>query len=457
MHFLCTFYLRKYANLSNISITLEFRMPKILLIDRDIFLENICRNFFHESSHTFDSVMEISSVAQKLSISPPPDLVMINLDFGMANIEPVWTLLRQTPQTHILCLSSHKETPPEFFHLLADPQVKALLIRPFPLYKLTELIEKLFPSETETTTSKTTEEANFWLGRTIGGCALETCLSTGNFSLVYKGQYRNRPAVIKILSNLGMQPKERLVRFQREIEVLYQFKHVNIIEVLATGLEQGVYYMIMPFFEGESLDKILQREQQLNLAESSYIIYQVAQGMAAIHTTQVIHRDLKPANILYSREQHLVKVIDFGLVREIGVNQAITRKGYILGTPYYMSPEQCEGRTLDIRTDIYSLGISFYQFLTGLVPFDKSSPVKTLLSHIRDPIIWPPEIQQKIPAFILAMIERMTAKKQQDRYQNMMEIVSELQNSQTILGWDFHSVTYPIPNSTHLQKQDNCC
>lgn len=423
-------------------------MARILLIDKDVFLESICRNFFHESGHTFDSIPSMSNALTQLAHLPPPDLVLLSLDWGFNSVASLWDQLRQFPQTKIIYISSNKNPSPELLSFLTEPQVQALLIRPFPLYKLTEVIDRLFPTEeSEPALNQAPPPIEAWIGVNLGGCQIESCLSTGHFSLVYKGIYQDQTAVVKILSNLGMQPKERMVRFQREVDVLYQFKHPYIIEVLATGVEKDVYYMIMPYFPGESLDKILQQEARLPVIEASCIIYQVAQGMAAIHTKNVIHRDLKPANILYNRADHHSKVIDFGLARETGGNQAITRKGYILGTPYYMSPEQCEGRILDARADIYSLGISFYHLLTGLVPFDKSSPVKTLLAHIRDPLIWPPDAQTNIPTTIRSMIERMTAKKPDGRYPNMKEVANELNNIQQTLGWNFAQWEKTIPPS----------
>ena len=150
--------------------------------------------------------------------------------------------------------------------------------------------------------------------------------------------------------------------------------------------------------------------------------------MAVAHQSHIIHRDLKPSNILYNEESKTIKIVDFGLVKRSNIEQHITKTGCLLGSPYYMSPEQCQGNFLDGRTDIYSLGITFYQLLTGVVPFDRETPLKTLLAHLYDKIVWPTNLIFIIPFTIRRIVEKMAAKFLHDRYQNMQEIITALEN-----------------------------
>ncbi len=424
---------------------MRLTMPKILLVDKDEALEKTCRTFFQGCGYTVEDAIDIETAVSKMATSP--ELLILDLDFGIQEISLLLIEIKKNPHPPFIIIHSHnKHLGTEYSEIMGLPQIRGFLVRPFPIYRLAELVVQIFPieqtddNEDSQTDYIPSEQIQRWIGQDLSGCILETCISFGNFSLVYKGTYQEKPVVVKILTNI-MQQKERMVRFQREVEILSRFKHPNIIEVLTTGkTEDGIFYMIMPYFNGENLDQILLKEQKLQLSEACDIVYQVSQGMAAIHTTQVIHRDLKPANILYNRQEHIAKVIDFGLVRDVGLNtmsQAITRRGYILGTPYYMSPEQCEGRFMDTRTDIYSLGITFYQLLTGLVPFDKSSPIKTLLAHIREPLVWPDSIVIEIPVEVRNLIEKMTAKKASERYQNMSDIVKELDCLHRQFKWDF--------------------
>ncbi len=410
-------------------------MPKVLLIDNNPKFQSVCQDFLTEIGYELEIIADITTAKAQLQ-SSQPHIIFFNVEME-EQTSVLWAEVSQYySEIPTVIISNRHAHPAPHQDILDASQVKSILYHPIPTYRIGNVVGQLAPQSR----SERDGHAQTWVGKNLGECLLESYISSGDFSWVYKGTYKGQSVVIKILANLGMQTQERMARFQREAGALAKFKHPNIIEILTTGeTPEKIYYMVMPYFPGKNLDEFLQSEQFFSVNEASYIIHQVALGMAAIHTTQIIHRDLKPANILYHRESQSVKVIDFGLVREVGISEAkmrrtnaITRKGYILGTPHYMSPEQCEGRFLDARSDIYSLGITFYQLLTGLVPFDKSSPVKTLLAHIREPVQWPEMESRGIPMEIRDIIQKMTAKKAIDRYQSMMEVAIALSNTSVL-------------------------
>src|SRR5215213_3886960 len=205
-------------------------------------------------------------------------------------------------------------------------------------------------------------------------------------------------------------------------------RHANAVAIYEIGEACGIHYLIMEFAAGGSVSDRIERDGACSLLEATRITIDAAKGLAAAHRAGLVHRDLKPANLLVAADG-TVKIADFGLAKPtVRADHQLTREGQILGTPYFMSPEQCEARELDHRSDIYSLGATYYALLTGANPYaHKSSIVQILHAHCSDEVLDPREVNRSIPDACAAIVARAMAKRPEDRYQSAEEMFADLQ------------------------------
>lgn len=259
-------------------------------------------------------------------------------------------------------------------------------------------------------------------GRTFANCYLEEFLEAGSSGAVYRARRNKEIVAVKVLATSIEGAKNNTP--PREANILCGLRHLNIIKVLAMGTEDNIPFVVMEYFEGESVHKIIQRQGFIALAEAIQILIQICDGMIASHTLHLIHRDLKPSNILYNRKDNIAKIIDFGIAHNLDDNFAYE----VIGSPYYMSPEQCQGMVLAPTSDIYSLGVTFFQMITGAVPFARTNTHETMIAHIQEPVEWPAKMCQNIPETIRMLILKMMAKQAQNRHQTMFEVKQDLQN-----------------------------
>ncbi len=265
------------------------------------------------------------------------------------------------------------------------------------------------------------------IGQMLGGCIVRKLVGRGGMGEVYLAHHRglNRPVAVKILpENLTAQP-EFVQRFLREARSAAQLDHPNIVQVHDVGQRDGLYYIVMQFVDGQSLDDILTRRKKLPVKDAVTVVRKVAQALAAAHAKGIIHRDIKPANIMVTKEGR-VKVMDFGLARP--VNASLTMTGEVLGTPYFMAPEQAKGEELDGRSDIYSLGATFFYLLTGRNLFDGGTPFTVAMKHVQED---PPDlsaVDPKIPPAVCRIVARMLEKEPAKRPASMDEVVRELES-----------------------------
>src|SRR5579884_346268 len=248
---------------------------------------------------------------------------------------------------------------------------------------------------------------NELLGQALGTCTIRRLIGRGGMGTVYLAQQSRprRTVAVKVLmpgNFLDQQPRaEFLVRFRREADAIAALDHVHIMPVYEYG-EQGDYaYLVMPYVTGGTLRQLIEKRGRLTLAEAVPIIEQAAAALDSAHAQGIIHRDLKPGNILFHADGRVL-LADFGLAKMINDAQgsdsngptALTSAGAIIGTPEYLSPEQGMGKTIDHRTDIYSLGIVLYHMLAGHVPFQGSTPVAVAIKHALEE---PPSLVQANP------------------------------------------------------------
>src|SRR5581483_3092338 len=265
---------------------------------------------------------------------------------------------------------------------------------------------------------------------------LDKLLARGGMGAVYAGAHveLDRPVAIKLLLPDLNADQQAFERFRREARVAARIRHPNVAEIYDYGtLAGGEAYIVMELVEGETLHECLRRVGRLPVADTVMIARQIAEGMAAAHRSGVVHRDLKPSNIILARDYGgsvLIKIIDFGIAKISEQLRAgdstLTATGTLVGTPRYMSPEQCEGGELDARSDIYSLGVIIYEMLAGRPPFDSTSAVAIAYKHLNES---PPplaESRRDVPAPLADLVATSLTTDPSGRPQTAVELARRL-------------------------------
>ncbi len=260
-------------------------------------------------------------------------------------------------------------------------------------------------------------------------------IGTGGMSDVYKAKCHklNRFVAIKVLKNEFSQDKTFVTKFRAEAQSAAGLTHPNIVSVYDVGDEDGIYYIVMELVEGITLKKYIEKRGKVPYKEAVSIAIQVAKGMEAAHSHHIVHRDIKPQNIIISKDGK-VKVTDFGIAKAASSS---TINSVAMGSVHYISPEQARGGYSDERTDIYSLGITLFEMITGTVPFDGDSSVSVAVRHIQDEIPVPSTVTEDVPISIDKIILKCVQKKTERRYQTATELISDLKKSLVMPESDF--------------------
>ena len=282
------------------------------------------------------------------------------------------------------------------------------------------------------------------MDKVFGGCRLIKKIGEGGMGVVYLAHHLalNKNVAVKILPPSFAMEEERVKRFIREARSAAQLEHSNIIQIYNIARHDDFYFIVMQYADGESLARAIKREGKIKVLEALGIINDVASALSVAHQKSIVHRDIKPENIMINTNGE-IKLMDFGLARVLDVASNLSRTGDILGTPYYLSPEQAQGQRVDGRADIYSLGVTLYYMLSGKKPFEGDTTLAIILKHINEK---PPLITQanpEIPECISNVINKMLEKDPAQRYQSTdelidainlchNEIVSEDSNAKTI-------------------------
>ncbi|MFH1761053.1 MAG: serine/threonine-protein kinase [bacterium] len=266
----------------------------------------------------------------------------------------------------------------------------------------------------------------------FGNYRLEAVLGEGGMGKVYRARqnFLNRTVAIKVLNSKSFNNKTRIERFCQEIRALGKLKHTNIVTIFDAGKLNSNYYFSMEFVPGPTLKDHLDKSKHLPEDEAKLIILPIAKGLAHAHKYNVVHRDIKPENILIDHDG-TPKLTDFGVVMHRDVDHlTLTQEGMMVGSPYYVSPEQAEGRRdIDHRSDIYSLGATFYHTIAGRPVFDGETPPEIMSKHITEKWISPRKANSKISFRTAGIIKKMMAKKREKRFQNMDEVISALEGN----------------------------
>jgi WD40 repeat protein len=274
-----------------------------------------------------------------------------------------------------------------------------------------------------------------WVGKTIGGrYQIETLLGQGGMSAVYRAVDPNlrREVAIKLIHpHLSVNPKF-VNRFKEEAAAVARLRHPNIVQVHDFNFDGETYYMVMEYLIGETLQARLKRlnnvQRRLPYMEVINICTQMCEAVGYAHKHELIHRDIKPANIMLDLNGQAI-LMDFGIVKIVG-GEYHTATGATLGTALYMSPEQMRGERADERSDIYSLGVTLYEMLSGRPPYQADSTITLAMMVLNDPLPDLREIREGIPEGLAGAAEKALDKEQADRFQNMDEMAAGLQSVQ---------------------------
>ena len=266
-------------------------------------------------------------------------------------------------------------------------------------------------------------------------------IGTGGMSDVYKAKDHklNRLVAVKVLKQEFSENENFVSKFRVEAQSTAGLMHPNIVNVYDVGDEDGVNYIVMELVDGITLKKYIEKKSRLSVKEAVSIAIQVAMGLEAAHNNNIIHRDIKPQNIMISKEGK-VKVTDFGIAKAATSN---TITSNVMGSVHYTSPEQARGGYSDAKSDIYSLGITLFEMLTGRVPFNGDTTVAIAIKHIQEDLPSPADYSDDIPISVEKIVLKCCQKSPDRRYQNAAELISDLKKSLITPDKDFVSLSNP--------------
>ncbi|MCK4283089.1 MAG: protein kinase [Candidatus Brocadiae bacterium] len=263
-----------------------------------------------------------------------------------------------------------------------------------------------------------------------GRCRVEKEIGRGARSTVYLAWHEGLeiPVAVKVVTKPTGEGEEAFTeRFMREAHIVAQLNHSNIVRVYDCGETRDSYYMVFDYIKGETCKDVLDREGPFDWRSAVRIVQQVVDGLNYATKKGVIHRDLKPENVMIDQEGN-ARITDMGLAKQVEMQQpSATADEHVLGTPYYMSPEQVKrpGK-VDFRADVYSLGATFYHMVTGRVPFDGDTAFEIMQKHVGEPLTPPQEVSPELPEALCHVIVRAMAKEPGERYESYDDLMREL-------------------------------
>ena len=252
-------------------------------------------------------------------------------------------------------------------------------------------------------------------------------IGTGGMSDVYKAKCHklNRYVAVKVLKQEFSENSNFVSKFRVEAQAAASLMHPNIVNVYDVGEDNGIHYIVMELVEGITLKKYIEKKARLSVKEAVSIAIQACMGIEAAHNNHIIHRDIKPQNIIISKEGK-VKVTDFGIAKAATSN---TITSNVMGSVHYTSPEQARGGYSDEKSDIYSMGITLFEMLTGRVPFNGDTTVAIAIKHIQEPMPSPRDYVPEIPVSVGQIVLKCTQKSPDRRYQSMSSLIEDLKKS----------------------------
>jgi serine/threonine-protein kinase len=299
-------------------------------------------------------------------------------------------------------------------------------------------------------------------GQVVGEYQVEGKLGQGGFGAVFKAVHPliGKVVAIKVLARKFSVDPQMVSRFIAEAKAVNQIRHRNIIDIFSFGqLSDGRHYYVMEYLDGEPLDKLLDRDGKLSLVEALPILRAIARALDAAHAKGIAHRDLKPENVFVARDPdggYFPKLLDFGIAKLMAGEDAgkhKTRTGMPIGTPYFMSPEQCRGKDVDHRTDYYAFGVVAYKLLTGVYPFDADDFMSIMIKQINDEPPPPSSLDPELPAGIDDGIAWLMRKDPGARPPSLITAVQALESAAENSGFAIPRAPISAPISAVVPAQ----
>lgn len=292
------------------------------------------------------------------------------------------------------------------------------------------------------------EENNINDLQSLGRFAIEKKIGSGGMGVVYlaKDTTDESTVALKVISAKCAADKNYLQRFQKEARLLAEVNNPFVANMLEINREKNIHYLVMEFIAGDNVNDLLQEHQKLSEKQALHIIADVVRALVIAHEKQIIHRDIKPANIISTQKEILqeienssvqsnankifAKLSDFGLARHVIENESLdlTQPGAILGTPKYMSPEQCTGKKVSVCSDLYSVGATLFHFVTGHPPFEADTPFALINKHVNTPAPSIKEYDANVSDNLCSIVEKLLRKDPQERYQSAKDLLHDIES-----------------------------
>lgn len=290
-------------------------------------------------------------------------------------------------------------------------------------------------------------------------------IGVGGMADVFKGEdtLLGRPVAVKILHSNFAGDDDFVARFKREAQAAGKLSHPNIVSMYDVGFDQGYHYIVMEYIEGETLKEYITRHERISIDNAVKFTIAIAEGLEHAHAIGIVHCDIKPHNVLITK-QGRIKVTDFGIARAMNAGTTMMYTNSIMGSAHYLSPEQASGKPVNGSTDIYSLGAVLYEMLTGRVPYEGETPISVALKHVRERLIPPTRYNPSIPTLLEAAVIKALAKRPEDRFSNITEMIAALRMSQGFVNsnsgrrapHDFGTqVLTPVPETSYGETDDD--
>ena len=252
-----------------------------------------------------------------------------------------------------------------------------------------------------------------------------------------------RNVAVKVLRGDLANDEKFVRRFQREALSASSLNHPNIVEMYDVGEDNGSFYIVMEYIDGKTLKQLIKKRGHLTVSEAIDIMVQLTDGLASAHDSYIIHRDIKPQNIMIL-EDGMVKITDFGIAMAINAAD-LTQTNSVMGSVHYLPPEQAAGKGSTIKSDIYSLGILFYEMLAGTMPFRGETAVEIALKHIKEPMPSIRKVNSKVPQSVENIILKCTAKNPKNRYNNVRELQDDLKSALSLDRENEEKIVFKYP------------
>lgn len=279
-------------------------------------------------------------------------------------------------------------------------------------------------------------------------------IGQGGMADVYKANdtILNRVVAIKILREKLSNDAMTLVRFQREASAASRLSHPNVVDIYDVGESEDMHYIVMEYIRGRTLKQMIAQRGSLSVSESIHIMMQLTSAISHAHSHHIIHRDIKPQNVLV-KDDGTVKITDFGIAIANDAVQ-LTLNNAVMGSAHYLAPETAQGKDASEQVDIYSLGIVFYELLTGSVPFSGKTPTEIAVKHLRQPIPYVRDFNQQIPQSVENIILKATAKNPEQRYKSADLMLEDLQHCMDWNKKNEERLIFETPNITKVDVSD---